>query len=80
MIARTRGISPKVRNDLLVSVVAFAIAYFGVELDPVLAATIAKLLGTVAGVQAAPGDIDLVFHDGPEPKDDGHDLHENGLT
>lgn len=54
---RTIGISPKVVADLLVSVAAFLVAYLPLGIDPVLAATVGKLLGTVAAYLAAPGTV-----------------------
>jgi len=53
----TRGISPKVLADLIVSVLTFALVYFGIEVDAVLSATIAKAAGAMTAILAPPGDV-----------------------
>lgn len=65
MKLKTRGISPKLIADLLVSVATFIVAYPALGLDPVLAAAIAKALGTLAAAIAGPGDVIAV----DQPKD-----------
>lgn len=60
METRQKGFSPKLLADLVVSVVTFAVAYFGVELDPALSAAIAKAVGLLAGVIVGPGDVEVV--------------------
>ena len=52
MKPKTVGLSKKIVADLLTSVVAFAIAYGGIELDPTLSALVAKAIGFVAGYLA----------------------------
>jgi hypothetical protein len=54
---RTRGISPKVIADLVVSVLTFILTAGVVELDPATAALISKALGTLAGIAARPGAV-----------------------
>lgn len=56
---KTKGISPKVLADLLVSFVTFALTAGVIEIDPVLAATISKLLGSLAAVIAPPGNVEI---------------------
>ena len=60
MKIKTKGVSYKLVADLLTSVVAFAIGYFGVELDPALAAVVAKAVGFIAGVIAPPNQVEPV--------------------
>lgn len=67
---KTKGISPKVLADLFVSFVAFALTAGVIEIDPVLAATISKLLGSLAGVIAGPGNVVVDV----EPGGDGGQL------
>jgi hypothetical protein len=52
---RTRGVSPKVPAQALVTVLVWLATYFGVHLDAEVAAAIAVLLGAGAGVAAPPG-------------------------
>ena len=58
---KTRGISPKVIADLIVSALAFALTAGVIDIDPELAAVISKLLGTLAGVIAGPGKVEPVL-------------------
>lgn len=53
------GVSPKLLADLIVSIVIFAAAYFGVELDPALSAAIGKAAGFIAGAIVGPGDVSV---------------------
>lgn len=55
---KTKGISPKVLLDLLVTIVSFILTYYAIDLDPEVAALISKALGTGAGVLASPGTIE----------------------
>ena len=57
---RTVGISPKVIIDAVVSVVAFLMLKYGIELDAEYAALIAKGVGTLGGVAAGPGEVEPV--------------------
>ena len=70
---RTKGISPKVLADLVISLLTFALTAGVIELDPVLAAGISKFLGTVAAVIAGPGEVE---YDGVAGGDGG----QAGLT
>jgi hypothetical protein len=56
---RQHGISPKLVADLLTSIVAFAVTYFGIDLDPVLSAGIAKGVGFIAGFLVGPGTVEV---------------------
>lgn len=56
---RQIGISPKLVADLLVSVAAFLVAYLPFGLDPVTAAAVGKVLGSVAAFLASPGVVHL---------------------
>jgi len=53
----TLGVSPKLIADLLTSIVAFALAYFAVDLDPTVAALLAKAIGAVAAYLAPAGEV-----------------------
>lgn len=59
---RQAGVSPKIIADALVSIVGFVLAYFAVSLDPVLAAAVAKLAGTLAAWLVGPGDVVVKVH------------------
>lgn len=54
---RTCGISPKVPAQAIVTVLAFIVAHFGIELDDDVSAALAVILGAAAGYQAPPGDV-----------------------
>ncbi len=54
---KTVGTSPKVPVQAIVSVVAFVVAYFGVELSPEASGAISALLGIAGGYFAPPGDV-----------------------
>lgn len=51
------GISPKILTDLATTVVGFVLAKYAVGLDPVIAAAIGKVAGTVAAFFASPGSV-----------------------
>jgi hypothetical protein len=56
-MAKTLGLSPKVRNSVITMVIAWILARYNVKLDPDLAAAIAIGLGGGAGVASKPGDV-----------------------
>lgn len=72
MKVRTRGLSPKVVADFVVTVGGFLLTTYGAGLDPVLSAGIAKALGTLAGIKAGPGHVVLT-----EESDDARLTAEN---
>jgi hypothetical protein len=53
----THGVSPKVPTQAVVTVITFAITYFGIELSPELSGAISTILGIFGGVIAKPGDV-----------------------
>jgi hypothetical protein len=54
---KTVGVSPKVPVQAVVTVIAFCLTYFGVELSPEAAGGISAVLGIVGGVLASPGTV-----------------------
>jgi hypothetical protein len=54
---RTRGVSPKVPAQALVTVLVWLAAYFGIELPADVAGALAVLIGAGAGVAAPPGTV-----------------------
>lgn len=56
----TKGVSPKVPVQALVTVAAFLAAYFGIELSPEVSGAIAALLGIVGGYVAPPGEVEAL--------------------
>lgn len=54
---KTRGVSPKVPVQAIATVIAFALSYFAIDLDPEVAGAIAVLCGIGGGVTAGPGDV-----------------------
>lgn len=53
------GASPKLVVDLVTTIIAFLITKYAAGLDPVTAAAISKGLGTLAGVFAPPGTVEV---------------------
>lgn len=53
----TKGLSPKVAADFIVTVLAFVFANFAINIDPEYAAAVAKVLGSLAGYLASPGQV-----------------------
>jgi hypothetical protein len=54
---RQNGISPKLLADFVVSAISFVALYFGVDLDPEVAAALAKVVGFIAGYVTGPGNV-----------------------
>lgn len=55
---KTVGLSPKVPTQAVVSIIVFALTYFGFQVSPEVAAAIATLLGAAGGWFANPGQVE----------------------
>lgn len=49
--------APKVLADTATTIIVFVVAYFGIDLDPEVAAAVAKLVGFVAAYYTPPGAV-----------------------